>query len=201
MQIIKTTCPNCESPLEFPQDFDNVICGKCGAAFQVREYKGAINLSRKDQATGQPAPAEMDEGEALAVVESRLAELDEMITEVNSEIEALNSREQSAPLQAGCSFFGLFVLMLIVIVAFMPLGRKYFGNWLFYLALALVLLLGLRRIRRRQATPAQIEQLRAERLRLEEGLAHLLAERDRVGNLRAKITPYDPETGAGEIDL
>ena len=200
MEIIKTTCPKCESLLEFPQDFDNVICGNCGAAFQVRKYKGAINLYQKDQAMARSASTEMDEGEALAVVESRMAELDELIQEASSEIESLNSREQSAPLQAGCSFFGLFVLLIVVIVAFMPLGRKYFGNWLFYLALAAIVLLGLRRIRRKQASPAQIEQLRAERLRLEDALAQLQSERDRVGNLKAKITSYNQETGAGETD-
>ena len=200
MEIIKTTCPKCESPLEFPQDFDNVICVNCGAAFQVRKYKGAINLSQKDQAPGPSDSTEMDEGEALAVVESRMAELDELIAEASSEIEALNSREQSAPLQTGCSFFGLFMLLIIVIVAFMPLGRKYFGNWLFYLALAVIALLGLRRIRRKQASPAQIEQLRAERLRLEDVLAQLQSERDRVGNLKAKITSYDQETDAEKTD-
>ena len=200
MEIIKTTCPKCESLLEFPQDFDNVICGNCGAAFQVRKYKGAINLYQKDQAMARSASTEMDEGEALAVVESRMAELDELIQEASSEIESLNSREQSAPLQAGCSFFGLFVLLIVVIVAFMPLGRKYFGNWLFYLALAAIVLLGLRRIRRKKASPAQIEQLRAERLRLEDALAQLQSERDRVGNLKAKITSYNQETGAGETD-
>jgi len=200
MEIIKTTCPKCESLLEFPQDFDNVICGNCGAAFQVRKYKGAINLYQKDQAMARSASTEMDDGEALAVVESRMAELDELIQEASSEIESLNSREQSEPLQAGCSFFGLFVLLIVVIVAFMPLGRKYFGNWLFYLALAAIVLLGLRRIRRKQASPAQIEQLRAERLRLEDALAQLQSERDRVGNLKAKITSYNQETGAGETD-
>jgi hypothetical protein len=73
----------------------------------------------------------------------------------------------------------------------MPLGRKYFGNWLFYLALALVILLGLQRIRRKQPSPAQIEQLGLERSRLEDGLRQLEAERDRVRNLKARITPDD----------
>ena len=135
----------------------------------------------------------MDEAEALAVVESRLAELDELISEAGAEVEALKSRELSAPLQTGCSFFGLFMLVIIVIAAFMPLGRKYFGNWLFYLAIALVILLGLQRIRRKQTSPAQIEQFRAERLNVEADLAQLEAEREYVRSLKAKITSFDLE--------
>jgi hypothetical protein len=189
MDIIKTNCPKCASPLEFPKDFDSVICAKCGAAFQVRTYKDAINLSLKDQTTSY----EMDEAEALVVVEARLAELDELISEADAEVEALKSRELSAPLQTGCSFFGLFMLVIIVIAAFMPFGRKYFGNWLFYLAIALVILLGLQRIRRKQTSPAQIEQFRAERLNVEAGLAQLEAEREYVRSLKAKITSLDLE--------
>jgi len=189
MDIIKTNCPKCASLLEFPRDFDSVICAKCGAAFQVRAYKDAINLSLKDET----ASTEMDEAEALAVVESKLAELDELISEAGAEVEALKSRELSVPLQTGCSFFGLFMLVIIVIAAFMPLGRKYFGNWLFYLAIALVILLGLQRIRRKQTSPAQIEQFRAERLNVEADLAQLEAEREYVRSLRAKITSFDSE--------
>ena len=194
MNIIETNCPACASPLEFPNDFDNVICPKCGTAFQVREYKGVINLSRKDQTTS-PLTIEMDEAEARAVVELKLEELDDLISEAGSEIEALKSREQGGPLQMGCSFFGLFVFVMAVIIAFMPLGRRYFGNWMFYLALALVILLGFRRMRRKKASPEQIEQLRTERLRLEEGLRQLEAERARIRNLQARITSYDEGSG------
>lgn len=187
MDIIKTNCPKCASLLEFPKDFDSVICAKCGAAFQIRTYKDAINLALKDQTVS----TEMDEAEALGVVESRLAELDELISEANAEVEALKSRELSGPLQIGCSFFGLFMLVIIVIAAFMPLGRKYFGNWLFYLAIALIVMLGLQRIRRKQTSPAQIEQFRAERLNVEAGLAQLEAEREHILNLKARITSFD----------
>lgn len=189
MDIIKTNCPKCASPLEFPKDFDSVICAKCGTAFQVRAYKDAINLSPKDQTPS----TDINEAEALAVVESKLAELDELISDAGAEVEALKSRELSVPLQTGCSFFGLFMLVIIVIAAFMPLGRKYFGNWLFYMAIALVILLGLQRIRRKQTSPAQIEQLRAERLNIEAGLAQLEAERDHVRNLKTQITSFDTE--------
>lgn len=189
MDIIRTNCPECASPLEFPKDFDSVICAKCGATFQVRTYKDAINLALKDQ----PASPEMHEAQAMAIVESRLAELDELISEANAEVEALKSRELSVPLQTGCSFFGLFMLVITVIAAFMPLGRKYFGNWLFYLAIALIVVLGLQRIRRKQISPAQIEQFQAERLNVEEGVAQLEAERQHILNLKTRITSLNLE--------
>jgi uncharacterized Zn finger protein (UPF0148 family) len=193
MDIIKTDCPACSNPLEFPKDFDNVICPNCGTAFRVREYKGAINLSRKNRPVEQSGSIGMDEAEALEVVEARLAELDEMISETSIEIEALKSREQSAPLQTGCSFFGLFMIVITVIAAFMPLGRKYFGNWLFYLALALVVLLGLRRISRKQASPIELERFRQERLELEEGLAQLESERARIYDLKTRLDLPEPD--------
>ena len=187
MDIVKTSCPQCQKPLEFPRDFDNVICAFCGAAFQVREYKGTINLL----ATGRGAellPSGGDEAEdAMIVIEARLGELDELIAEVGSEVETLKSREQSAPLQKGCAFFSLFLLVIIIIVLFMPLGRKYFGNWLFYLALAAVVLAGLRRIQRKLQSPAQLEQISQERLKLEDDLAQLESERSRVLKLKEEL--------------
>ena len=187
MNIIKTTCPQCQKLLEFPRDFDNVICAFCGAAFQVREYKGTINLL----ATGQSAellPSGADEAEdAMSVVEARLSQLDELIAEIGSEIEALKSRAQSAPLQKGCAFFSLFLLVIIIIVLFMPLGRRYFGNWLFYLALAAVVLAGIKRIQRKLQSPAQLEHLSQERLQLEDNLAQLEAERSRVLKLKEEL--------------
>lgn len=196
MEIVKTSCPECQKPLEFPRDFDNVICASCGGAFKVREYKGAINLS----ATGhgaEPLPyATSARGDAMAVLESRLAELDDLIAEAGSEVEALKSKEQSAPLEKGCSFFGLFMLVITVIALFMPLGRRYFGDWPFYLALAVVVFLGVRRIRRRTENPARLEQLSQERLRLEDGLAQLEAERSRVLKLKEEFLRLDPQSTA-----
>jgi LSD1 subclass zinc finger protein len=196
MEIVKTSCPQCQRPLEFPRDFDNVICASCGSAFKVREYKGTINLSAAGQSI-ELLPSGANEAEyGLAVIESRLTELDELIAEVNSDIEDLKSKAQSAPLQKGCSFFGLFLLVITVIALFMPLGRKYFGNWLFYLALAAVVLVGIRRIRRKLQTPAQIAQLSEERRRLEDGLAQLEAERSRVLKLKEDFLRLQPRSAA-----
>jgi LSD1 subclass zinc finger protein len=187
MNILKTTCPKCQMPLEFPRDFDNVICAFCETAFNVRDYKGTINLSPTNK-SAEFLPSGLGEArDAMAFVEARLGELDELIAEVGSEVEVLKSREQSAPLQKGCSFFGLFLLVITIIVLFMPLGRKYFGNWLFYLALAAVIILGIRRIRLRLQSPAQLKKISEERLRLEEGLAQLESERSRVIKLREKL--------------
>ena len=187
MDIVKTSCPQCQKLLEFPRDFDNVICAFCGAAFRVREYKGAINLL----ATGQGAellPSGVDDADdAMSVIEARLGQLDELIAEVGSEIEALKSREKSAPLQKGCAFFSLFLLVIVIIVLFMPLGRKYFGNWLFYLALAAVVLAGVKRIQRKLQSPAQLEHISQERLKLEDGLAQLESERSRVLKLKEEL--------------
>jgi uncharacterized Zn finger protein (UPF0148 family) len=187
MKIVKANCPECENPLEFPQELENVLCANCGAAIQVQEYKGVIAL-KATPSHREPAEAKAVEApEAIALVDSKLAELDEMLAEVQAEIETLKSREQSAPVQMGCSLFGLFMLVILVIAAFMPLGRKYFGNWMFYLALAVVILLGLRRFRRKQPDLAQIEQLHSERLQAETLLAELQAERGRLCNLKERI--------------
>jgi LSD1 subclass zinc finger protein len=192
MEILKTNCPQCHTPLEFPRDFDNVICAFCGAAFNVREYKGTINLSAAGHGS-ELLPSGADETEdRMAIIEARLGELDELIQEVGAEIEVLKSKEKSTPLQKGCSFFGLFLLVLTVIALFMPLGRKYFGNWLFYLALAVVILLGISRIRRKLDSPEQLEQLSQQRLELENGLTQLEAERSRVLKLKEEFLKLQP---------
>lgn len=191
MNIIKTSCPECRNPLEFPRDFDNVICAFCETAFRVREYKGTINLlatGRGDELLAPRANDEQTDSEdPMAVIEARLGELDELIAEAGAEVEVLKSREQSAPLQKGCAFFSLFMFVIIIIALFMPLGRKYFGNWLFYLALAAVVLLGVRRIRLRLQSAAQLEQIAQERLQLEDGLAQLESERARVLKLKDEL--------------
>jgi hypothetical protein len=195
MEIIKTRCPQCHNQLEFPRDFNNLICPDCGTAFLVREYKGTISLAAIERPSAQGTAGE-NEADDLAIIESRLTELDELIAEVGSEVEELRSREQSAPLQRGCAFFGLFMLAITVIAAFMPLGRGLVGHWLFYLALAAAVIFGLARVRRKMARADQPDRLRSERLRLEDGLAQLEAERERILKLKQAITSDDPEPPA-----
>lgn len=186
MKAIRTKCPRCGKSLEIPLDFERFICAGCGTAYEAREHKGAINLVE------QEPPSASD---PVAVVESRLAELEELIEQVHSEIEAIRSREQSAPLQFGCAFFGLFMMVIVVIALFMLLGRSYFGHWLFYASVAAVILLGLARIRRKLTSPGQITELRQERQQLEDGLAQLEVERDRVRRLKTSLSTQEQDNG------
>jgi hypothetical protein len=185
METIKTRCPECGKDLDLPRDFRNVICARCGAAYRVREYKGAINLSAIE-----------DEIDGLDPIEARLIELEELIEEAGSQIEAIRGREKGAPLQMGCALFSVFVLALAVIAVFMPLGREYFGGWLFYLALAAVLAFGFMRARRRLADPEQLDELRRDRVQLEAALEELEAERSGLLELMGKIDAKEGDVPA-----
>ena len=167
MDIIKARCPECGKDLEFPGDFDNITCANCGTAYLVREYKGTVNLSMieaRSAVESQPARQE-------------LVDLDEYMAELNSEIEALKSKEQGAPLQLGCGVFGIFFLAILVITFFMTIGINYFGKWPFYLSLAVIVGLGLLRMRRRLPAPAELDRLRQARDSLQKDLAILEVER------------------------
>jgi LSD1 subclass zinc finger protein len=188
MEIIKTSCGACGGPLEFPREFDNVICAACGAAFRVRHYKGAINLLALEQGDEDVSlRAGFDE------IESRLAGLDEMIEELTAQVEIIRSKEQDAPLQMGCALFGVFSLVLLVIAFFMTVARSYFGEWPFYLALLVVVLLGAKRMRRKLTGRAEVERLRQERQQREIALADLEDERARLLKLRQKIVARGPD--------
>src|SRR5262249_25531219 len=163
--------------LEIPLDFKYVVCAACGAAYDLREHKGAIDLLERNSEPRDP----------VTIIDSRLAELEELIGEAHLEIEAIRSRQKSAPLQLGCAFFGLFTMVMLVVVLFMLLGRGYFGHWLFYVSIAAVVMLGLTRIRRKLAGSPQTEELRRERIQLEEGLAELESERERILRLKASL--------------
>jgi uncharacterized Zn finger protein (UPF0148 family) len=200
MKIIKANCPECENPLEFPQELKIVICTNCGATIQTQEYKGVIALKVKPPSQEPGETEAVEAAEAFALVDNRLAELDEVIAEVQAELETIKSQEQSTSVQTGCSLFGLFMLVILVIAAFMPLGRKYFGNWMFYLALALVILLGLKRFRRKQPNLDQVEQLHSERLRLETLFAEFQAERERLCSLKERIQVSFQQSGSEAKD-
>jgi hypothetical protein len=187
MNIVKTICPECEAPLEFPADFDNVVCSGCGATHQVRDHNGALSLrvvrtgavDWEDQSHARHATANES---ATSIDGASLAELDELIAEVESDIEAARAREQSGPLRIGCAAFGVFGLVLAVIVGFMLVGRSLVGGWVFYLALALVIILGVARVARKLKSQVPASELRADRLRLEEALAELQRDRSRLSS-------------------
>ncbi len=170
MTIILTRCPRCSRSLEIPASFDNVVCPGCAMLYRIRRHEGVISLS-------EMTPVE-------STIETRLAEIEELIEETAAEIESLRSREQSVPLQVGCAFFGLFMVVIMIIALFMLLGKGYFGGWIFYLAVATVILLGLARIRRKLTSSTQLEEFRRSRIELEGELVLLEAERDRIERLK-----------------
>jgi hypothetical protein len=180
MSAITTYCPLCQRALEIPAEFDNVVCPGCATAFWVRRHREVINLSEM----WPDADDSLRVRNAKTLIESRLEELSERIEEVADEIEILKSREKSAPLQRGCAFFSLFMAVILVIVLFMLLGRGYFGSWLFFIAVAVVVLLSLYRIRQRIAGASQIETLKGDRLNAEQMLTQLRAEFDRYEQLK-----------------
>jgi hypothetical protein len=193
MEIIKTQCPSCEWPLEFPRDFDNLICNICGTAFRVREYKGNLSLvalgeERQDRAA-------IEDAENLSAIEARLAELDEDIERVREEIEVLKSNEQIAPLQLGCTFFGMFGFILILLALFATVWREYFGGWVFYLLLATLIGLSILSLRRKLPDPEKLEYFRKERATLEQALGQIESARERLQSLKEEHfgTPANDE--------
>lgn len=188
MSVILTICPRCRRSLEIPHHFDNVICPGCAASFEIRRHGDLINLSEM-----WPDGLESRPGEnAASVIESRLAEIDELIETAEADVEGLKSREQSVPLQRGCAFFGLFFTVILVISVFMLVGRGYVGTWLFYLSVATVVFLGLARIRRKAVTKEQLEEFRRERMQFEEELAQLKSERARIKSLGESLQTLEP---------
>ncbi|MBI3652327.1 MAG: hypothetical protein HY231_15000 [Acidobacteria bacterium] len=191
MEIIKTKCPACEWPLEFPEDFDNVTCNTCGTAFRVRHYKGNVNLAVIGE--DRKNAAELAEAETRATMAARLAEVTEDIEKVREEIEVLKSNEQIAPLQIGCAFFGMFGFLLLLLALFATVAKNYFGGWLFYLSIITVILLSLLRMRRKLPDPQKLDYYRRERATLEAACAQLEAE-------KAQVEKLQPEVFASSVD-
>src|SRR5262249_31801500 len=154
---VVSRCPECGNRLEIPREFQNVICADCGSAYLVNRSGGALSLTPVEPRTMSP-----DAG-----AEEFLAKYDEEIGEVRTELEAVRSREQGVPLGTGCALFGLFGVAIVVLAFFVTIGRSYFGGWIFYLALAAVLILAIRRVRARLMTPSQLRALRERRAELE----------------------------------
>jgi hypothetical protein len=186
MDDILVYCPRCHFTLEIPPEFDNVVCGGCGTPFWVRRHGGSLSLS--EIWPGEDSPRAAKTGDAIDL---RLAEIDEFIEEAEAEIEDLKSREQSAPLQVGCAFFGLFTTIIVLIGIFMFLGKSYVGSWMFYIAIAAVILLSVSRIRRNLIGHAEREKLRQRRIPIEAGIAQLHAERIRLNGLKGDAHAED----------
>ena len=186
---VSTFCPKCQRGLEIPYEFDNVICPGCSTQFWIRRHQGAISLSEM-----WPDSADVRRSEnAAAVLESRLAEVDDLIEETESDIVGLKGGEQSPALQKGCAFFGLFLTVVFVISLFMLLGRSYIGGWLFFGAILLVIFVSFARMRRKFISPTRVDELRRDRVELQGDLARLRSERERLQQLRQLLhEPKNP---------
>lgn len=189
----RINCTHCGSVVEAEPDSDHVTCARCGTSYDVQELHGIISFIPTEMSFPDAGAAK----EAVEIIEARIAEIEETLEETHSEIDALRARELSGPLQLGCTFFGVFVTMLAVIAVFMLLGKSYFGGWMFYLSLAIVVALGLSRIRHKLGNRVPVEQLQRERIQLEESLAQLQAESDRLRKLRRKLPAQDPSSERG----
>jgi hypothetical protein len=182
---IKSSCPGCLGQIEIPATLGTLICSACGAAFHVRRLDGSVSLSpitvpEKPGGT-KFEEAEQDNriGQFLAMTD-RLSLIEEDIDSISSDIELIRSKEQGAPLQLGCALFGMFGVVVIVLGVFSTVGRALFGGWLFYLCLAAVLLVAIKRLGKKLMSPVERRSLAARRARLQSLLEELLGERDRI---------------------
>jgi hypothetical protein len=116
--------------------------------------------------------------------EELLAEIDEKIDELASDIEALRSREQGVPLELGCAMFGVFTGVILVLAFFATVGRAYFGGWPFYLVLVIAILAGLYRIGPKIIGRAELPRLARKRAEMEVTLSRLRTERQRLESLK-----------------
>lgn len=173
-------CPRCETNLRPGPNQRRIVCPRCGSIWLTSQ------LAVSYDPDSAPIPLNEDMSPE-AVAESRLADLEEAILQHREEIEALRSRELSSPLQLGCSFFGLFFAVLLVIAVFMLLGRAYFGGWIFYACLTVVVLLAVYRIRNRLIESVPSSNLRSDREILEHDLNDLEAEYQRISRLLSQF--------------
>jgi len=82
--------------------------------------------------------------------------------------------------------------IIVLIALFMFLGKSYVGSWVFYIAIAAVILLSVSRIRRKLIGPAEREKLRQRRIPIEAGIAQLQAERTRLNELKTGPRSEEP---------
>jgi hypothetical protein len=182
---VKSNCPNCSVSLEIPLEFETVVCRSCGAAYHIRQFNDSIGLGpvlaqgRRDSA-GDQIGGESNGNGGGSFSGPYLAELDEHIQALSLQVDLLKSKEQAAPLQAGCAVFGLFGFVVLVLAAFATVGRSYFSGWVFYLVLAAVLLLTVNRMRSKLVSGAELRTIHNKRVEAEDVLAQAQAERDRL---------------------
>jgi predicted RNA-binding Zn-ribbon protein involved in translation (DUF1610 family) len=180
--VVQTNCSACGGALEFPEDFDDVICSRCGAAYLVRRHGTAVSLLLR----------------AEPYVDNRLVALEAELQQISSSIEELKGEEHGLWLRLGCSVFGLFCAVILVLAIFMTVARNYFGGKSFYALLLVLVAAWLWRTRVRLISARERERLRAERSMLEAELAEKEAERERLRRLaRMPSAGNEGPTGPG----
>ena len=169
MATMAGRCPGCGAELAFPREVETVTCTTCGRLSEVIHFRGAMTLVPASGAV----PGSQDRIDLIAL-------LDEAISEVGSSIEETKSREVGAPLELGCAMFGVFGIVIIVLAIFSTVARQFFGGWVFYLVVAIVVLAAVMRIRQKVLSTTQRSELRAHRTELEAELASLETQRKRL---------------------
>jgi hypothetical protein len=177
MSTIRSLCPRCGASIEIPPEARSIICTACGASYLATYSEGSISLASIEESAAGSFDSAFAAGAAL------LATLNEEIDRLKAEVESLRSREQGVPLEAGCALFGLFGLVIVVLAVFVTVARTYFGGWLFFLVLGVIVALALRRMRARLTSSGQLRALRERRTELESGLAMMEAESERVSGI------------------
>jgi len=143
-------------------------------------HKPSSAALRKDIVIAADSPS-LPAARALRTdVEELLAELDEKIGEIASDIETLRSREQGAPLELGCALFGVFTVVILVLAIFATIARAYFGGWLFYLVLSGAILGALYRIAPKIIARSELPHWASQRADMEASLSRLKVERQRL---------------------
>jgi hypothetical protein len=187
MSVVKSSCPKCGSLIEIPSDLESIVCSACGTLYAVRRLEGSIGLATsppKTEMTGADSHESRDSeiGRFMAMTD-RLALIEEDIESVSNDLELIKSKEQGAPLQFGCAVFGLFGFIVLAMAFFATVGRSFFGGWLFYLAVAAILILSIKGLSKKLMGPAERRALGLRRSRLETILEELHADRDRLTTL------------------
>jgi hypothetical protein len=179
MGATQPVCPACGSNLGLPNNGSSLMCPKCGPdpstpSPPCHQNAGIGNLSELQRQVPSGAPTGAQE---------LLAELDEKIGDLASDIEALRSREQGAPLELGCALFGIFGLVILVLAFFATVGRVYFGGSLFYIVLTITILAGFYRFAPKLIARSELPGITRKRTEMEATLARLRTERERLKSL------------------
>ncbi|HEY6332828.1 MAG TPA: hypothetical protein VI756_26120 [Blastocatellia bacterium] len=203
MEAIKSSCPRCGNAIEIPSDLDSVICSSCGALFTIRRMEGSIGLTAASAVpdrieAGSGAFTEEGEIGRFMAITDRLALVEEDIESVASDIELVRSKEQGAPLQLGCALFGIFSLIVLVMGFFATVGKSFFGGWLFFLAIGVVVFASLKGLSKKLMSPAERRALSIRKDRLESILGDLKTEQQRLKSELQGLSALSRSTPASE---